>query len=167
MKEGNPTPCFYGLPKIHKQYLTVSLLRPICSGYNACTVRISEFDDHYLKPIVQRSSSSVKGTTDFILKFRQNNSSHLLQNDPFLVTMDAESRPKSQFIKMRRICSKLSDYKQHANVFVHYFAARGFNRRQLESLANSVLQINRDDLVSKGGFPLFAETTRSESASTR
>ena len=34
-----------------------------------------------------------------------------------------KSLPKSQFIRIRRICSKLSDYKYHANVFVHYFSA--------------------------------------------
>ena len=31
-----------------------------------------------------------------------------------------KSLPKPQFIRIRRICSKLSDYKHHANVFVHY-----------------------------------------------
>ena len=334
MKEGNRTPCFYGLPKIHKQYSTFPPLRPICSGYNACTVKISKFVDHHLKPIARRSSSYVKDTTDFILKLRQNKSSHLLENDPFLVTIDVESLypntdreegtqacqyyftttglsptisrylcklillvlrsntlrfearffrqikgtamgtpkavnfanlfmskfesdmlndyeaqygcrpaywarfvddvffiwtgdeasskvflnfcnnysksqnrkssirftstyskqrvvfldtivhlesnqlytelcskptsahqylhrtsfhhvslikslPKSQFIRIRRICSKLSDYKHHTNVFVHYFAARGFNRRKLESMANLVSQMNRDDLLNK------------------
>ena len=60
MKEGNCTPCFYGLPKIHKQYSTFPPLRPICSGYNTCTVKISELIDHCLKPTAQRSSSYVK-----------------------------------------------------------------------------------------------------------
>ena len=55
--KGCGTPCFHGLPKILKQYSTFPPLRPISSGYNACTVRISEFVDHCLKPIAQRSLS--------------------------------------------------------------------------------------------------------------
>ena len=53
------------------------------------------------------------------------------------------------FIGIRRFCSKLSEYKHHENVFVHYFAARGLNCRKLESIANSVSQMNRDDLLNK------------------
>ena len=60
-----------------------------------------------------------------------------------------KSLPKSQFTRIRRICSKLSDYKHQANVFVNYFATRGFNLRKLESMANSVSQMNRDDLLNK------------------
>ena len=55
MKEGNRTPFFYGLPKLHNPFSTFPSLRPICSGSNSCTVRNSEFADHFLKPIAQRS----------------------------------------------------------------------------------------------------------------
>ena len=34
------------------------------------------------------------------------------------------SSPKSQFIRLRRICSSLSDYKKHAKDFVKYFTKR-------------------------------------------
>ena len=68
MKEGNRTPCFYGLPRLHNPFFTFPSLRPICSGSNSCTVRISEFADHFLKPIAQRSFSYVKDTTAFINK---------------------------------------------------------------------------------------------------
>ena len=60
MKEGNRTSCFYGLPKLHNPFSTFPSLRPICSGSNSCTVRISEFADYFLKPIAQRSFSYVK-----------------------------------------------------------------------------------------------------------
>ena len=60
-----------------------------------------------------------------------------------------KSLSKSQFIRIRKICSKLSDYKHHANVFVHYIAARGFNCCKLESMAKSVSHMNRDDLLNK------------------
>ena len=36
MKEGNRTPCFYGLPKLHNPFSTFSSLRPICSGSTVC-----------------------------------------------------------------------------------------------------------------------------------
>ena len=60
-----------------------------------------------------------------------------------------KSLPESQFIRIRRISSKLSDYKHHTNVFVHYFVARSFDRHKLESMANFFSQMNRDDLLNK------------------
>ena len=91
MKEGTRTPRFYGLPKIHKQYSDFPPLRPICSGYNSCTVRISEFVDNYLKPIAQQSSSYVKDTTAFLNKLRNFTISPNTTANQFLVTMDVTS----------------------------------------------------------------------------
>ena len=91
MKEGTRTPRFYGLPKIHKQYSDFPPLRPICYGYNSCTVRISEFVDNYLKPIAQQSSSYVKDTTAFLNKLRNFTISPNTTANHFLVTMDVTS----------------------------------------------------------------------------
>ena len=88
MKESTRTPRFYGLPKIHKQYSDFPPLRPICSGYNNCTVRFSEFVDKYLRPIAQQSSSYVKDTTAFLNKLRNFTISPSTTADHFLVTMD-------------------------------------------------------------------------------
>ena len=89
MKEGNRTPCFYGLPKLHNPFSTFPTLRPICSGSNSCTVRIFEFADHFLKPIAQRSFSYVKDTTAFINKLENTQIKNL--NNATLVSMDVNS----------------------------------------------------------------------------
>ena len=57
MKEGARTPSFHGLPKINKDFDSFPPLRPICSGFNSCTVKISEFVDVFLKPAAQRNTS--------------------------------------------------------------------------------------------------------------
>ena len=51
MKEGTRTPSFYGLFKIHKDFDSFRPLRPICSGFNSCTVKISEFVDVFLNQL--------------------------------------------------------------------------------------------------------------------
>ena len=66
LREGNRTPCFYGLPKIHKQFNTLPPLRPICSGYNSCTAKVSEWVDSFIKPAAMKTNSYIKDTTDFI-----------------------------------------------------------------------------------------------------
>ena len=91
IKEGTRTPRFYDLPKIHKQYSDFPPFRPVCSGYNSCTVRISEFVDKYLKPIAQQSSSYVKDTTAFFNKLRNFTISPNTTANHFLVTMDVTS----------------------------------------------------------------------------
>ena len=54
------TPVFYLLPKIHKQSTPG---RPIISGCNSPTERLSKYLNHYLKPIVETSPSYIKDTT--------------------------------------------------------------------------------------------------------
>ena len=56
-----------------------------------------------------------KDTTDFILKLRQNNSSHLLENDPFLVTMDVES-----------LCPNI-DHEEGTQACQYYFTTTGLS----------------------------------------
>ena len=62
---GSRTPYFYGLPKIHKKFDQFPPLRPICSGFNSCTSKLSEFVDAFLKPLAQQSPSY---TSDFVQK---------------------------------------------------------------------------------------------------
>lgn len=36
-------PLFYRLPKIHKSFTKIPPMRPIVSGFNSCTAKLSEF----------------------------------------------------------------------------------------------------------------------------
>ena len=56
-------PVYFTLTKIHKPTLTG---RPIISGCEGPTERISSFIDHILQPIAKAQKSYLKDTTDFI-----------------------------------------------------------------------------------------------------
>ena len=88
LREGNRTPCFYGLPKIHKQFNTLPPLRPICSGYNSCTAKVSEWVDSFIKPAAMKTNSYIKDTTDFIKHIEKIDISAFANKGFFLVTMD-------------------------------------------------------------------------------
>ena len=55
--------------------------------------------------------------------------------------------PKSQFIRIRRICSKLEDYHMHAENFIKHFARRGYNITSLRKTAITVGHTPRDTLL--------------------
>ena len=61
------TPQLYLLPKIHKNKQPVPG-RPIVSGNNSPTERISQLADNFLQPLVQTTPSYVRDTTDFLCK---------------------------------------------------------------------------------------------------
>ena len=85
----NPrTSVFYGLPKIHKSFTTIPLMRPIVSGYLSCTAKLSEFLDSFLKYQAQRCKSYIKDTKDFLLKLQSLTN---LPSDTILLTMDVSS----------------------------------------------------------------------------
>ena len=56
LQYGSRPPYFYGLPKIHKKFDRFPPLRPICSGFNSCTSKLSEFVDAFLKPLAPTKS---------------------------------------------------------------------------------------------------------------
>ena len=85
LTKNSRTPTFYGLPKIHKSFNDFPQLRPICSGYNSVTNKLSEWVDGYLFPAVQKLSSHVRDSTDFIKKL-QNYKCQVQKT--YLVTMD-------------------------------------------------------------------------------
>ena len=58
-----PIPIFYTLTKIHKP---TPVGRPIISGCDGPTEKISAFLDRLLQPIAQRQASYLKDFTDFI-----------------------------------------------------------------------------------------------------
>ena len=57
------------------------------------------------------------------------------------------SIPKSQFIRVRRICTHLSDYWKNVNNFMKYFSKRGYQLKHLRKLANDVSTLRREDLL--------------------
>ncbi len=60
------TPEFYLLPKIHKPQRPPPG-RPIISANSCPTERISQFVDHFVKPLLPKIKSYLKDTTDFII----------------------------------------------------------------------------------------------------
>ena len=80
-------PTLYLLPKIHKPDVPG---RPIISGCGGPTVRLSEYNDFYLKPLMNNINSYVKDSTDFLKRiFRLNN--NIPTNNNILVTIDVKS----------------------------------------------------------------------------
>jgi len=77
-------PVFYTLTKIHKP---IMVGRPIISGCDGPTERISSFVDTLLQPIAQKQQSYIKDTTDFINFIEKTK----IDEDTILVTMDVSS----------------------------------------------------------------------------
>ena len=77
-------PVFYTLTKIHKPN---PVGRPIISGCEGPTERISPFVDHLLQPIAKTQKSYLKDTTDF-LNFIEKTK---VAKDTTLVSMDVTS----------------------------------------------------------------------------
>ena len=55
--------------------------------------------------------------------------------------------PKSQFIRIRSICSSTIDYWKHANEFITFFTKRGYKPANLNKLATEVSRMDRNDLL--------------------
>ena len=66
-------------------------LRPICSGFNSCTAKISEFIDAYLKPLAQNTSSFIKDTSDFVERIESDVAPTTISSKTILATMDVSS----------------------------------------------------------------------------
>ena len=56
--------------------------------------------------------------------------------------------PKSQFIRIRRICTEIRDYERHAANYVRFFAQRGYNAKTVSAVAKEVALMDRDSLLS-------------------
>ena len=80
------TPQLYFLPKIHKPDIPG---RPIISGYGDPTVKLSQYADHLLKPLLKHIPSYVQDTTHFLCRIFTFNKN--LTNDFILVTIDVKS----------------------------------------------------------------------------
>ena len=93
-------PIFYTLTKIHKPK---PVGRPIISGCDGPTERISSFVDHLLQPIATRQKLYIKDTTDFINFVEKT----IIPQDTILVPMDVTSLykniPQEEGIQMQCI----------------------------------------------------------------
>ena len=81
-------PIIYGLPKIHKLFDKLPSMRPIVSGFNSVTVKMSEFIDSFLKQQAKRCKSYIKDTNDFLVKIRDIKG---ISSKSILVKMDVSS----------------------------------------------------------------------------
>ena len=55
--------------------------------------------------------------------------------------------PKGQFIRIRRICSNLDEYKRNSTILSEFLVKRGYNRKSLESAICEVSAMERKDLL--------------------
>ena len=98
---------FYTLIKIHKP---TPIGRPIISGCDGPTERISAFVDHLIQPIAQKQPSYLKDTTDF-LNFIEKTK---LSKNIILVSMDVTSLytniPREEGITT--VCEAYEDFYQ-------------------------------------------------------
>ena len=55
--------------------------------------------------------------------------------------------PKSQFLRLRRICSESSDFMEQCNKYMGYFVNRGYDKRKLIRSAKEVSQKSREEIL--------------------
>ena len=80
------TPYLYLLPKIHKPNIPG---RPIISGCGGPTVKLSQYADYLLKPLLHYIPSYIQDTTDFLRRIFALN--HDLPDNVILITIDVRS----------------------------------------------------------------------------
>jgi len=51
-------------------------------------------------------------------------------------------------MRIRRICSNITDYDRHAKQFIEHFVRRRFYRKKVEEAAQNVRKMNREDLLT-------------------
>ena len=73
-----------------RKYTTNTSLshRPIGSGFNSCTAKISEFIDAYLKPLAQ---NTIQDTSDFVERIESDVAPTTISSKTILATMDVSS----------------------------------------------------------------------------
>lgn len=58
-----------------------------------------------------------------------------------------QSVPRSQFLRLRRNCSKISDYYAQCRILKERFVAKGYNAGDLDVEINRVSQIDRNSTL--------------------
>ena len=99
-------PVFYTLTKIHK---LTPVGRPILSGCDGPTEKLSSFTDRILQPIAKQQRSYLKDTTDFINFIERTK----VPKGIFLVSMDVTSL-NTQTYHRRRESKQYAEHTMHS-----------------------------------------------------
>ena len=59
-----------------------------------------------------------------------------------------EAIPYGQFIRIKRICTKTSDFEEHAKVLAHHFKRRGYPDSLIQSSLQKVRKLDRSTLLA-------------------
>ena len=110
-----------------------------------------KFTANYSRTKVAFLDVEVKSTQDGIvtdLHSKPTSAHNYLHRSSFHPPSLIRSIPKTQFIRIRRICSRLTDYDSHCSRFIQYFMQRGYSEKSLSNAAAEVRRMERDDLLS-------------------
>ena len=55
--------------------------------------------------------------------------------------------PKSQFLRLRKICSDTSDYIKKSNEYLNFFIKQGYDGSKLKMLAKEMVAKTRDEIL--------------------
>ena len=70
-----------------------------------------------------------------------------LHNKSYHVSHVTNSLPKSQFLRIRRICTFTRDYEHHAEQFVNHFVKRGYKESRLRKMKEEIKLMDREELL--------------------
>ena len=59
----------------------------------------------------------------------------------------SKNLPKGQFVRLRRICSRKSDYLLNSQILCKKFIDRGFREKELKKTIKKVAKIDRNELL--------------------
>lgn len=166
---------FYLLPKIHKKRETwpsprMPEGRPIVSDVNSETYRVSEYLDHFIKPLSIAHKSYIKNSYEFVNKIRN----FALQNKCLLVTGDVTSlytnmnidrtlscvktlfdnnrqikRPDKHLLKLLEVCLRNNDFSFNGKFYLQTTGI-AMGKRFAPSLAD--IYLTEFDETAMNGF---------------
>ena len=71
-----------------------------------------------------------------------------LHRSSFHAPTTIRSLPKTQFIRLRRLCSHINDYNRHSLEFVNFFSKRGYRKDTLIKTSDEVRKMSRENLLT-------------------
>ena len=107
---------------------------------NQSTEEVSFLDVRVMVKNGKISTSVYSKPTDSHLYLSQtsNHPKHMINNIP-----------KSQFLRLRRICSETSDFMEQCNKYMKYFINRGYDEKKLIKAAKEISQKSREEIHEK------------------
>ena len=80
------------------------------------------------------------------LYFKPTDSHLYLDNSSCHPEHEIKNIPKGQFLRLRRICSDITDFIRECNRYIAYFIARGYDKDKLYETSREVLRLDRNSL---------------------